>query len=69
MNRKDGTGFTHCVEKITLSRLGCIMALVGTGRAISVLFGINGLRNKTSHLLGPVLKSHFSAISLNLGCV
>ena len=27
--------------------------LVGTGRAISVLFGINGLRNKPSYLVGP----------------
>ena len=63
MSRKGGTGFTHCVEKITLSRLGCRMALVGTGRAISVLFGINGLRNKTSHLLGPLLKSHFSVLN------
>ena len=38
--------------------------LVGTGRAISVLFGINGVRNKRSHLVGPPfpeLKAHFSA--------
>ena len=27
--------------------------LVGTGRVISVLFGINGVRNKQSHLVGP----------------
>ena len=27
--------------------------LVGTGKAISVLFGINGVRNKRSHLVGP----------------
>jgi len=28
--------------------------LVGTGRAISVLFGLNGVRNKRSHyLVGP----------------
>ena len=27
--------------------------LVGTGRAISILFGINGVRNKRSHLVGP----------------
>ena len=26
---------------------------VGTGRDISVLFGINGVRNKRSHLVGP----------------
>ena len=27
--------------------------LVGTGRAISVLFGVNRVRNKRSHLVGP----------------
>ena len=39
--------------------------LVGTGRAISILFGINGVvRNKQSHLVGPPFpefKAHFSA--------
>jgi len=38
--------------------------LVGTGRAISILFGINGVRNKRSHLVGPPVpefKAHFSA--------
>ena len=27
--------------------------LVGTGRAISILLGINGVRNNQSHLVGP----------------
>ena len=38
--------------------------LVGTGRAISVLFGINRVRNKRSHLVGPPFpefKARFSA--------
>ena len=38
--------------------------LVGTGRAISILFGLNGVRNKRSHLVGPpfpVFKARFSA--------
>ena len=38
--------------------------LVGTGRTISVLFGINGVRNKRSHLVGPPfpeVKACFSA--------
>jgi len=38
--------------------------LVDTGRAISVLFGINGVRNKRSHLVGspfPAFKACFSA--------
>ena len=38
--------------------------LVGTERAISILFGINGVRNKQSHLVGPPFpefKARFSA--------
>ena len=38
--------------------------LVGTGRASSILFGIYGVRNKRSHLVGPPFpefKAHFSA--------
>ena len=38
--------------------------LVGTGRAISILFGINGVRNKRSHLVGrpfPEFEACFSA--------
>jgi len=27
--------------------------LVGTGRAISIIFGIDGVRNKQSHLVRP----------------
>ena len=40
--------------------------LVGTGRAISVLFSLNGVRNKLSHLVGPpflAFKAHFSAMA------
>ena len=36
--------------------------LVSTGRAISVLFGINGLRSKPSYLVGPqflLFTAHF----------
>jgi len=38
--------------------------VVGTGSTISVLFGINGVRNKRSHLVGPpfpTFKACFSA--------
>ena len=38
--------------------------LVGTRRAISILFGINGVRNQRSHLVGPPFpefKALFSA--------
>ena len=40
--------------------------LVGTGRAISILLGINGVRNKRSHLVGPPFpefKARFSAMA------
>ena len=49
MSRKGGTGGGGLVHpnanSIAVSGLICRKALVGTGRAISVLFGINGLRN------------------------
>jgi len=40
--------------------------LVGTGRAISIRFDINGVRNEQSHLVGPpfpVFKARFSAMA------
>jgi len=40
--------------------------LVGTGRAISILFGINGVRNQQSQLVGPPFpefKARFSAMA------
>ena len=40
-------------NSMAMSGLACRKALVGTGRAVSVLFGINGLRNKPSYLVGP----------------
>ena len=51
-----------CVQRV--SGLGCRNYLFGTGRAISVLVGINGVRNKQSHLVGPPspeFKACFSA--------
>ena len=48
--------------------LGHRKHFVGTGLAISVVFGINGLGNQPLHLVGapfPVLKAQFSA---RLGC-
>ena len=52
-------------NRIAASGLVFRSDLVGTGRAISVLFGINGVRNKRTHLVGPPFpefKSHFSAM-------
>ena len=50
-------------NSMAASGLGCRNDLVGTGRAISVLFGTNGVRNKPSHLIGPLFpafKDRFS---------
>ena len=54
-------------NSMAVAGLSCRKAMVSIGRAISVLFGINGLRNKLSHLVGPVslspaYKSSSSAI-------
>ena len=53
-------------NSMAVSGLACRKALVGTGRAISVLFGINGLtcRNEPSYLVGPpflAFTAHLSA--------
>ena len=58
VSRKGGTGGGWWVHpkganSMAVSGLACRKALVGTGRAISVLFGITGLRNKPSYLVGP----------------
>ena len=42
--------------------------LVGTGRAISILFGINGVRNKRSHLVGPPFPEFKARFSATAGC-
>jgi len=48
-------GFTHRVKKKTNTLTGPRhrQALVGTGNTVSILFGINGLTNKPSDLVGP----------------
>ena len=51
-------------NSMAASELVLTSNLVGTGRAISVLFGINGVRNKRSHRVGPPFpefKAPFSA--------
>ena len=50
-------------NSMAVSRLVCRNDLVGTRRAISVSFDINGVRNKRSHLVGspfPAFKACFS---------
>ena len=65
MSRNGGTGDGGWVHPkgakcMAMPGLSCGKALVGTGRAISVVFG----RNEMSHLVGPpfpAFKAHFSA--------
>ena len=64
MSRKVGTGgggWVHSqgANSMAASGLGCRDDLVGP-------FGINGLRNKPSHLVRPqfpVIRAHFSAMT------
>ena len=57
VSRKGGTGGggwvnPKGVNSMATSGLVFRSDLVGTGRSISVLFAINGVRNKRSHLVG-----------------
>jgi len=69
VSRKGGTGgggWVHLKGANGMAMSGLVLRsdLVVTGRAISVLFGINGVRNKRSHLVGspfPEFKACFSA--------
>ena len=68
-SRKGGTGgggWVHPKGSNSMATSGLVFRsdLVGTGRAISILFGINGVRNKRSHLVRPPFpefKARFSA--------
>ena len=68
-SRKGGTeegGWVHPkgADSMGISGIRFGNDLVGTGRAISVIFGINGVKNKRSHLVGPpfpAFKARFSA--------
>ena len=58
MSRKGGTGggrWVHPKGANSMAASGLVFRsdLVGTGRAISILFGINGGRKQRSHLVGP----------------
>ena len=63
-----GGGWVHPkgANSMVVSGLVFRSDLVGTGRAISILFGINGVRNQRSHLVGPPfpeIMAHFSAMA------
>ena len=58
VSRKGGTGgggWVHLKGMNSMATFGLVLRsnLGGTGRSIFVLFGINGVRNKRSHLVGP----------------
>ena len=58
VSRKGGTGgggWVHPKGANSMAASGLVFRsdLVGTGKAISILFGINGVRNQQSHLVGP----------------
>ena len=59
-------GYTNPKGANSMAASGLVLRsdLVGTGRAISILFVINEVRNQRSHLVGPPFlefKAHFSA--------
>jgi len=56
-------------NSIAMSGLTFRNNLVGTGRAISVLSGINGVRNKQSHLGGPPFPAFKAVYQLQQVCI
>jgi len=69
MRRKGGTGgggWAH-LNSMAVSELACRKPLVGTGRAISIPFGINGFRNKPSNLVGPPFVAFMAHLSATPG--
>ena len=72
MSRKGGTGgggWVHPKGANSMAVSGLVLRsnLVGTGRAIAVLFGINGVINKRSHLVGPPFPEFSSHVSVKYG--
>ena len=69
LSRKSGTGggrWVHLKGANSMAMSGLVFRsdLAGPGRAISVFFGINGVRNQRSHLVGPPFpefRARFSA--------
>ena len=69
VSRKGGTGgggwvHTEGANSMAVSGLVFRSNLVSTGKAISILFGMYGVRNQRSHVVGPPFpkfKARFSA--------
>ena len=66
MSRKGGTGGGGWVYPKGTHRIA--VSGLAYRRAISVLFGINGLRNKPSYLLGPPFLAFMAHFSATPGC-
>jgi len=63
-----GGGWVHPKGAYSMAVSGLVFRsdLVGTGRAISILFDTNGVRNKRSNLVGPPFpefEARFSAMA------
>ena len=72
VSRKGGTGgggWVHPKGANSMAVSGLVFRsdLVGTERAISILFGINGVRNKQSHLVGPPFPEFKACFSATAG--
>ena len=65
MGGTGGSGWVHPkgANSMAMSGLTCRKALVGTGRAISVLVGINGLRNEPSYFVGSLFLTFIARFS------
>ena len=67
--RIGGGGWVHQkgANSMAASRLVFRSDLVGTGRDISILLGINGVRNERSHLVGPPFPEFMVRFSATAG--
>ena len=72
VSRKGGTGgggWVHPKGANSMVASGLIFRsdLVGTRRAISILFGTNGVRNQRSYLVGPPFPEFKACFSATAG--
>ena len=67
--RTVGGGWVHPKGANSMAMSGLVFRsdLVGTGRATSILFGTNGVRNERSHLAGPPFPEFKARFSTTAG--
>ena len=70
MGRTGGGGWVHPegANSMAMSGLCGRKVLVGTGRAISINFGINGVRKLPSGFVGPPFLAYMARFSATAGC-